>query len=186
MEAGICQRRWTSVWYPNFGPMWRARTGAGGRRGQSGSDWTGVELRQQQHLMLFKQQNLTLLPLNLRSLIWTTSLPSCFWPNSVTILMRFLRSKWVFYRFCCVCWLWTPSCKLGGCLQLREAVRRVTLTRKGVPVLCGSSLRNKGVQPLLDAITTYLPAPDERHHDLVWVNIHKQDQTLRLNVFFFT
>uniref|UniRef100_A0A671WAH3 Elongation factor G2 n=1 Tax=Sparus aurata TaxID=8175 RepID=A0A671WAH3_SPAAU len=51
--------------------------------------------------------------------------------------------------------------------QLQEAVRRVTLARKGVPVLCGSSLKNKGVQPLLDAITAYLPAPDERHHDLV-------------------
>uniref|UniRef100_A0A1A8M876 Ribosome-releasing factor 2, mitochondrial n=2 Tax=Nothobranchius pienaari TaxID=704102 RepID=A0A1A8M876_9TELE len=56
-------------------------------------------------------------------------------------------------------------------IKLQEAVRRVTLTRKGVPVLCGSSLRNKGVQPLLDAITAYLPAPNERHHDLVrWYN----------------
>ncbi|KAM9307399.1 ribosome-releasing factor 2, mitochondrial isoform 2-T2 [Pholidichthys leucotaenia] len=52
-------------------------------------------------------------------------------------------------------------------VKLQEAVRRVTLARKGVPVLCGSSLRNKGVQPLLDAITNYLPSPDERHHDLV-------------------
>ncbi|KAI5089368.1 ribosome-releasing factor 2, mitochondrial [Silurus meridionalis] len=51
--------------------------------------------------------------------------------------------------------------------KLQEAIRRVTLSRKGVPVLCGSSLKNKGVQPLLDAITTYLPAPDERNHDLV-------------------
>ncbi|KAF5893994.1 ribosome-releasing factor 2, mitochondrial, partial [Clarias magur] len=51
--------------------------------------------------------------------------------------------------------------------KLHEAVRRVTLSRKGVPVLCGSSLKNKGVQPLLDAITAYLPAPDERNHDLV-------------------
>ncbi|XP_056259889.1 ribosome-releasing factor 2, mitochondrial [Seriola aureovittata] len=52
-------------------------------------------------------------------------------------------------------------------VKLQEAVRRVTLARKGVPVLCGSSLRNKGVQPLLDAIIAYLPAPNERHHDLV-------------------
>ncbi|XP_074546205.1 ribosome-releasing factor 2, mitochondrial [Halichoeres trimaculatus] len=52
-------------------------------------------------------------------------------------------------------------------VRLQEAVRRVTLARKGVPVLCGSSLKNKGVQPLLDAINSYLPAPDERHHDLV-------------------
>uniref|UniRef100_A0A4W6F4Y8 Ribosome-releasing factor 2, mitochondrial n=1 Tax=Lates calcarifer TaxID=8187 RepID=A0A4W6F4Y8_LATCA len=47
-------------------------------------------------------------------------------------------------------------------VKLQEAVRRVTLARKGVPVLCGSSLRNKGVQPLLDAIVAYLPAPSER------------------------
>ncbi|GAA6219261.1 ribosome-releasing factor 2, mitochondrial [Lates japonicus] len=52
-------------------------------------------------------------------------------------------------------------------VKLQEAVRRVTLARKGVPVLCGSSLRNKGVQPLLDAIIAYLPTPSERHHDLV-------------------
>uniref|UniRef100_A0A8C1PB60 GTP dependent ribosome recycling factor mitochondrial 2 n=1 Tax=Cyprinus carpio TaxID=7962 RepID=A0A8C1PB60_CYPCA len=51
--------------------------------------------------------------------------------------------------------------------QLQEALRKVTLARKGVPVLCGSSLKNKGVQPLLDAITAYLPAPNERNHDLV-------------------
>ncbi|ROI16640.1 Ribosome-releasing factor 2, mitochondrial [Anabarilius grahami] len=51
--------------------------------------------------------------------------------------------------------------------KLQEAVRRVTLARKGVPVLCGSSLKNKGVQPLLDAITAYLPAPNERNHELV-------------------
>ncbi|KAM8744348.1 ribosome-releasing factor 2, mitochondrial [Acanthopagrus schlegelii] len=52
-------------------------------------------------------------------------------------------------------------------VRLQEAVRRVTLARKGVPVLCGSSLKNKGVQPLLDAVAAYLPAPNERHHDLV-------------------
>lgn len=51
--------------------------------------------------------------------------------------------------------------------KIQEAVRRLTLARKGVPVVCGSSLRNKGVQPLLDAITTYLPAPNERHQDMV-------------------
>ncbi|KAM9820917.1 ribosome-releasing factor 2, mitochondrial [Neosynchiropus ocellatus] len=52
-------------------------------------------------------------------------------------------------------------------VKLQEAVRRLTLARRGVPVLCGSSLKNKGVQPLLDAIVAYLPSPDERHHDLV-------------------
>ncbi|XP_034048591.1 ribosome-releasing factor 2, mitochondrial isoform X2 [Thalassophryne amazonica] len=51
--------------------------------------------------------------------------------------------------------------------KLQEAVRRLTLSRKGVPVLCGSSLKNKGVQPLLDAVTSYLPAPSERNHHLM-------------------
>lgn len=52
-------------------------------------------------------------------------------------------------------------------IQLQEALRRVTLARKGVPILCGSSLKNKGVQPLLDAITAFLPAPCERRHDIL-------------------
>ncbi len=42
---------------------------------------------------------------------------------------------------------------------LKAALRRATLTLKGFPVLCGSSLRNKGVQPLLDAVLDYLPSP---------------------------
>ncbi|MFH0768079.1 MAG: elongation factor G [Chloroflexota bacterium] len=43
--------------------------------------------------------------------------------------------------------------------ELKQALRRVTLANKGVPILCGSMLRNKGVQPLLDAIIDYLPSP---------------------------
>ncbi len=43
--------------------------------------------------------------------------------------------------------------------ELRAALRRVTLANKGVPILCGSALRNKGIQPLLDAIVSYLPSP---------------------------
>ncbi|MCA9655787.1 MAG: elongation factor G [Myxococcales bacterium] len=42
---------------------------------------------------------------------------------------------------------------------LREGLRRATVAGRGVPVLCGSSLKNKGVQPLLDAIVDYLPSP---------------------------
>lgn len=51
--------------------------------------------------------------------------------------------------------------------EIQEALRRVTLARKGVPILCGSSLKNKGVQPLLDAIIAYLPNPSQRHHDII-------------------
>ena len=41
----------------------------------------------------------------------------------------------------------------------RQAVRQGTLARSFVPVLCGASLRNLGVQPLLDAVVDYLPSP---------------------------
>ena len=43
--------------------------------------------------------------------------------------------------------------------ELRRALRQATLAGEVTPVLCGSSLRNKGVQPLLDAIVDYLPSP---------------------------
>jgi len=42
---------------------------------------------------------------------------------------------------------------------LVEAIRRATVANHIVPVLCGSSLKNKGVQPLLDAVVSYLPSP---------------------------
>ncbi len=45
--------------------------------------------------------------------------------------------------------------------ELRVALRRATLRTELVPVLCGSALRNKGIQPLLDAVVDYLPSPVE-------------------------
>jgi elongation factor G len=42
---------------------------------------------------------------------------------------------------------------------LEAGIRRCTVAGTLVPVLCGSSLRNKGVQPLLDAVVAYLPSP---------------------------
>ncbi len=42
---------------------------------------------------------------------------------------------------------------------LKAGLRRATLSQALVPVLCGSSLRNKGIQPLLDAVVDFLPAP---------------------------
>ncbi|MGQ9458802.1 MAG: elongation factor G [Anaerolineae bacterium] len=44
---------------------------------------------------------------------------------------------------------------------LRAALRKATLERRLVPVLCGSALRNKGIPLLLDAVVDYLPAPHE-------------------------
>ncbi|MEA3440675.1 MAG: elongation factor G [Chloroflexota bacterium] len=43
--------------------------------------------------------------------------------------------------------------------QLKVALRRAVLAGKATPVYCGSSLRNKGVQPLLNAVIDYLPSP---------------------------
>jgi elongation factor G len=43
--------------------------------------------------------------------------------------------------------------------ELRAALRRATLNGRLIPVLCGAALRNKGVQPLLDAVVDYLPSP---------------------------
>src|SRR5947209_6707528 len=43
--------------------------------------------------------------------------------------------------------------------KLKSAIRKATLDIKLTPVLCGSSFKNKGVQPLLDAVLDYLPSP---------------------------
>jgi elongation factor G len=43
--------------------------------------------------------------------------------------------------------------------EIREGLRKATLANELVPVLCGSALKNKGVQPMLDAIAWYLPSP---------------------------
>jgi elongation factor G len=43
--------------------------------------------------------------------------------------------------------------------KLKAAIRKATLDIKLTPVLCGSSFKNKGVQPLLDAVLDYLPSP---------------------------
>ncbi len=44
---------------------------------------------------------------------------------------------------------------------LLNAIRQATIDLKIVPVLCGSALKNKGIQPLLDAIIRFLPAPTD-------------------------
>lgn len=43
--------------------------------------------------------------------------------------------------------------------ELKKVLRKATIAYKLVPIYCGTSLRNKGVQPLLDAIVDYLPSP---------------------------
>ncbi|MEJ5300384.1 MAG: elongation factor G [Thermodesulforhabdaceae bacterium] len=43
--------------------------------------------------------------------------------------------------------------------EIIAALRKLTLQLKAVPVLCGSALKNKGIQPLLDAVVDFLPSP---------------------------
>jgi len=43
--------------------------------------------------------------------------------------------------------------------DIDESLRKVTLTSEFVPILCGAALKNRGIQPLIDAIVKYLPSP---------------------------
>jgi len=45
--------------------------------------------------------------------------------------------------------------------ELKKALRKATINRELVPLLCGSAFKNKGVQPLLDAVVDYLPSPKD-------------------------
>ena len=47
-------------------------------------------------------------------------------------------------------------------VQLKQAIRKATLEIKLIPVLCGTAFKNKGVQPMLDAVCDYLPSPLDR------------------------
>jgi elongation factor G len=46
--------------------------------------------------------------------------------------------------------------------QIKQAIRKVTLEIKLIPLLCGTAFKNKGVQPMLDAVCDYLPSPLDR------------------------
>ena len=45
--------------------------------------------------------------------------------------------------------------------QMKKIIRKATISNEMVPICCGTSYRNKGVQPLLDAIVDYMPAPTD-------------------------
>ncbi|KAK9843313.1 hypothetical protein WJX74_010202 [Apatococcus lobatus] len=61
---------------------------------------------------------------------------------------------------------------------LSEAIRRATLSLKFVPILMGSAYKNKGVQPLLDAVTAYLPAPEDTNYTAL--DADKEEEPLPL------
>lgn len=45
--------------------------------------------------------------------------------------------------------------------EIQAALRQATISLQIVPVLCGTALRNKGIQPVLDAVINYLPSPED-------------------------
>ena len=45
--------------------------------------------------------------------------------------------------------------------EIRGAIRQLTIAREAYPVLCGSAFKDKGVQPMLDAVVDYLPSPED-------------------------
>ena len=58
--------------------------------------------------------------------------------------------------------------------HIKKAIRRGTLDQKIFPVLCGSAFKNKGVQPLLNAVIDYLPSPLERPFIEGWTGKDKK------------
>ena len=58
------------------------------------------------------------------------------------------------------------------------AIRQATLSLKVVPVLCGTALRNKGVQPVLDAVINYLPSPEDVPH-IKGINPQTNEEEIR-------
>ncbi len=64
-----------------------------------------------------------------------------------------------------------------GAEEIHRALRFATIEKGYVPVLCGSSYRNKGVQPLLDAVVNYLPSPLEVP-PVIGFNPKKEDEQL--------
>lgn len=61
-------------------------------------------------------------------------------------------------------------------LEIKKAIRKATISNHLHPILCGSALKNKGVQPLLDAICEYLPSPIDVP-DILSHSIHDEEQT---------
>ena len=62
---------------------------------------------------------------------------------------------------------------------LKRLIRRAVITRTFNPVLCGSAFKNKGVQPLLDAVVDYLPSPLDRDA-IKGIDFKTEEETIRL------
>ncbi len=62
--------------------------------------------------------------------------------------------------------------------EMRAAIRKGVISLKLCPVFCGSAFKNKGVQVLLDAVTYYLPTPDEKKEHAL--NLDKNEEKVDL------
>ena len=62
--------------------------------------------------------------------------------------------------------------------QIKEVIRKATIANEMVPICCGTSYRNKGVQPLLDAIVDYMPAPTDVE-DIKGINPDTEEEDVR-------
>lgn len=75
--------------------------------------------------------------------------------------------------------------------QLKQALRKATIAYHLIPVYCGTSLRNKGVQPVLDAIVDYLPSPSDLkevkgiNSDTEEVEVRKLDPSEKFSALAF-
>ncbi len=63
--------------------------------------------------------------------------------------------------------------------MIRDAVRKGTLAEQFVPVFCGSAYKNKGIQPLLDGVVSYLPDPSEVKNFAL--NLDKNEEEVELS-----
>lgn len=62
--------------------------------------------------------------------------------------------------------------------QIKQAIRVATLQIKLIPVFCGTSFKNKGVQPMLNAVCDYLPSPLDRK-DINCIDANTNEETVR-------
>lgn len=85
-------------------------------------------------------------------------------PREMAAIAEEARNHLVESAANCVDWL--ADLYLGGdpieAKDLRRAIREATLNGKLIPVFCGAALRDLGVQPVLDAVCSYLPSPLDR------------------------